>query len=117
MAHLNLIVIKTDKLQEQFEFYSMLGIRFDYHRHGNGPFHYASIDGSPVIEIYPLPKGILVPDNITRLGFSVSNLDLIIQNLKEKGYKIVAEPATAEWGYTAIIQDLDGRKIELLETI
>lgn len=41
---INLIVIKTDKLQEQASLYTTLGIQFDYHQHGKGPFHYASIN-------------------------------------------------------------------------
>lgn len=116
MACINLIVIKTDKLEGQFEFYSALGMKFHYHRHGNGPWHYASIAGNPTIEIYPLPKNTLHPDNTTRLGFSVENLDLLIQDLKSKGATIISEPSLSEWGYGAVIQDLDGRKIELTQT-
>ena len=115
MAHINLIVIKTDKLKEQFEFYSALGIEFHYHRHGNGPYHYASVAGNPTIEIYPLPKSILQPDNSTRLGISVENLDTLIQELKSRDITIISEPLQTEWGYSAVIQDLDGQKIELTE--
>lgn len=114
-ASLNLIVIKTDKLQEQSALYTTLGIQFDYHQHGKGPFHYASINNNPVFEIYPLPKGVTIPDNTTRLGFAVENLDETIQELRTKGIKIIVEPAINEWGYTAIIEDWDGRKIELSE--
>lgn len=89
------------------------GGRDDYHRHGNGPYHYASIGGNPVLEIYPLPKGIITADHTTRLGFIVENLNITIQNLRQKGIKIISEPALTEWGYTAIVQDFDGRKIEL----
>jgi predicted enzyme related to lactoylglutathione lyase len=116
MTHINLIVIKTDKLEKQFEFYSTLGIQFDYHKHGHGPYHYASITGNPTIEIYPLPKSILQSDNTTRLGFSIENLDLLIQKLKAQGVTIVSEPFQSEWGYAAVIQDMDGRKIDLTET-
>jgi lactoylglutathione lyase len=112
---INLIVIKTDKLQEQAVLYTALGITFDYHKHGNGPYHYASTQGTPVLEIYPLPKGVTIPDNTTRLGFTVKNLDSLIQDLRLKDIKIITEPARTEWGYTAVIQDLDGRKIELNE--
>lgn len=110
----NLIVIKTDKIQAQSEFYSALGLEFEYHKHGNGPHHYAS-SGKLIFEIYPLPKGILQPDNTTRLGFTIENLDRLIQSLKEKGIKIISDPAKTEWGYSAVVEDLDGRKIELTE--
>jgi len=115
MTYLSLLVIKTNQLQEQFEFYSTLGIEFQYHRHGKGPFHYASTNGNPTIEIYPLPKEVLQPDTTTRLGFSVENLDFIIQLLTTRGTIIVSAPAVTEWGYSAIVQDADGRKIELTQ--
>jgi len=70
MTHINLIVIKTDDLQGQFELYSALGIEFHYHKHGS----------------------------------------------ESRGVTIILEPSQSDWGYGAIIQDLDGRKIELTET-
>ena len=111
---INLIVIKTDKVEEQLAFYSVLGLQFEHHRHGNGPLHYSS-NGQPVLEIYPLPKGMTAADATTRLGFLVEALDGLVQVLGEKGFKIVAEPAQTEWGYVAVVQDVDGRKIELTE--
>ncbi|SEK75988.1 Glyoxalase/Bleomycin resistance protein/Dioxygenase superfamily protein [Chitinophaga rupis] len=115
MPSISLIVIKTDQLQEQAAFYTKLGFTFDYHKHGNGPYHYASTGREPVLEIYPLPKGVATPDSTTRLGFVVEQLDILVKELREQGITIVAAPATTEWGYTAIVQDLDGRKIELTE--
>ncbi|AYB34073.1 VOC family protein [Chryseolinea soli] len=115
MTSLNLIVIKTDNLQGQAEFYTALGIQFDYHKHGNGPNHYASVAHRPTLEIYPLPKNTTTPDNTTRLGFMVERLDVLIADLKSRGVAIVSEPSVSEWGYGAIVQDLDGRKIELTE--
>lgn len=115
MVDIFLIVIKTNKLQEQFEFYTQLGFLFEYHKHGNGPYHYASTGSKPVLEIYPLPKGITEADNTTRLGFTVENLDALIDKLMFAGIKIISAPAKTAWGYTAVVQDLDGRKVELME--
>jgi len=115
MPSIHLIVIKTDKLQEQATFYSSLGFHFDYHKHGNGPYHYASTGDNIVLEIYPLPKGVSQPDHTTRLGFTVENLDNLIETLQSQGARIVNPPARTEWGYTAVIEDLDGRKIELTQ--
>jgi hypothetical protein len=50
------------------------------------------------------------------LGLSVKNLDLLIEDVKSRGFTIISEPTENEWGYGDIIQDLDGRKIELTET-
>lgn len=111
---INLIVIKTDKIREQVEFYTALGLEFEHHKHGNGPYHYSTI-GHPVLEIYPVPSETQQVDNTTRLGFAVDSLDQIIQNLRGKNIKIIAEPSNSEWGYRAVVQDLDGRKIELTQ--
>jgi lactoylglutathione lyase len=83
---------------------------------GNGPFHYSSIGGNPTLEIYPLQRSSPQSDNTTRLGLSVKNLDLLIEDIKSRGFTIISEPTESEWGYGAVIQDLDGRKIELTET-
>ena len=52
-------------------------------------------------------------DNSLRLGFEIENLETTINRLKETDWKILSEPNQTEWGMISIIQDLDGRKIEL----
>jgi len=46
----------------------------------------------------------------------VEDLGKLVQNLRDKGIKIVSEPSNTEWGYSAVVQVLDGRKIELTES-
>ena len=110
---LNLIVVKTSQPSVLASFYEQLGLKFDNHRHGTGPLHYAASIDDVVFEIYPLPKHKVEADNTLRLGFTVNNLDELIGRLKESGIKIDKDPTMTEWGYVSIIQDLDGRKIEL----
>jgi len=112
---LNLIVIKTNRLSELAEFYSWLGLTFEYHRHEQGVFHYSGVLEKMVFEIYPLPKTQPIADTTTRLGFTVQKLDHLIQDLKGKNVRIIAEPRETEFGKMAVIEDLDGRKIELSE--
>lgn len=112
---INLVVIKTHKIHELHAFYTLLGCQFDYHKHGKGVFHYSTNCDGIVFEIYPLPKTIVETDTTTRLGFEVENLNNLIENLKEKDITILTNPIQTEYGYVAIIEDLDGRKIELLE--
>ena len=110
---INLIVIRTDKPKELSGFYELIGMNFEYHQHGKGTWHYSTEIGETVFEIYPLMKNQESPDKSLRLGFSVSNLDETINKLRKKNVEIVREPKESEWGYFAIIKDLDGRKIEL----
>jgi lactoylglutathione lyase len=110
---IDLIVIKTSAPEALANFYSLLGIKFEYHNHGNGPFHFAGKINDTVFEIYPLPKNVESPDNTLRLGFSIKDLDVTIQKLREAKVKIFKDPEVTQWGYQAIVEDLDGRKIEL----
>ena len=117
MMKINLIVIKTHKLHELVDFYKLLGLDFDYHQHGSGVFHYVATINEIVFEIYPLPKKTIEADTTTRLGFEIENLDALILKLQEKNIKIVSLPSKTEFGYIAVVEDLDGRKIELTEKV
>lgn len=112
---INLLVIRTNQPKTLAEFYELLGIEFQYHRHGNGPFHYSAILNDFVFEIYPLLKNQQEVDKSLRLGFAVPQLDKLILKLKKNKIEIIKEPTQMEWGNIAIIKDLDGRKIELKE--
>ncbi len=110
---INLLVIKTEKPELLKRQYEMLGFVFDYHQHGNGPFHYASEINGFVFEIYPLTKSMTIADNSIRLGFEVENLKNVVDQLKSTNWTILSEVKETKWGLTALIKDLDGRKVEL----
>ena len=110
---INLLVIRTSNPENLKIQYEKIGFEFDYHQHGNGPFHYASEKNGFVFEIYPLTKSMKEADKSIRLGFEVENLEMTINNIRNTDWKIQSEISVTEWGKTAIIQDSDGRKIEL----
>ena len=110
---INLLVVRTQNPENLKTQYEKIGFVFDYHQHGNGPFHYASEKDGFVFEIYPLTKSMREADHSIRLGFEVENLERTIKNIKNTDWKILSEISITEWGQTAIIQDSDGRKIEL----
>lgn len=112
---INLIVIRTNDIAASAKFYQKLGISFEYHRHGKGPFHYAAELEGTIFEIYPLLKSQEKPDTTLRLGFDVQELDKLIHQLKKDNVEILKTPAPSEFGYYALIKDIDGRKIELKE--
>jgi len=113
--YLNLLVIRTERINELSKFYEKLGLKFEYHKHGKGQMHYSTKIGELVFEIYPLLKNQEKVDNSLRLGFKVENLDNLIGELREKGVEILKEPLINKWGYYSLIKDIDGRKIELIE--
>jgi predicted enzyme related to lactoylglutathione lyase len=112
-AHINLIVIRTPDPERLASFYSLLGLEFDYHKHGKSPYHYGATIGQTVLEIYPLAKGQTDADKNLRLGFAVEDFDKKIEALKEMKAPFAAEPMQTEFGYMTIIIDPDGRKLEL----
>src|ERR1700754_4067318 len=100
----------TDQLAE---FYQRLGVTFEYHRHGNGPYHYSGHIGPTLLEIYPLAKGQVKPDTSLRLGLTVDSFDTVINELNSQANTIHQAPTLTEWGIISIIVDPEGRKIEL----
>ena len=115
---LSLIVLRTADLDSALAFYSLLGLKFVQEQHGNGPIHYScSMDGL-VIEIFP-GKPESAPDRknagATMIGFQISDLDSVVERLSKQGYSIITPPQDSAWGRRALVQDPDGRAIELTQ--
>ncbi|SIT34274.1 hypothetical protein SAMN05421788_11588 [Filimonas lacunae] len=97
------------------DFYSLLGLEFQYHQHGNAPYHYSAYIGPAVLEIYPLKKGQTEADKQLRLGLEVDNFNEVVQELLLHSVSFT-EPAATDFGYMTIITDPDGRKVELYKS-
>ena len=110
----NLLVIRSEDIDRAVIFYQTIGLSFDKHSHGSGPEHYACEKDGFVFEIYPLsPKQ--QPTVWTRVGFSVGNVDSLVDSLGEAGAKVVSRPRDSEWARRAVVKDLDGHTVELVE--
>lgn len=113
---LNLVVLYTSRPELLKVQYELLGLRFVYHRHGKGPYHYAAEVDQLVLEIYPLKGSEEKSEVSLRLGFSINNLEEIILLVRDSDWVIVSELKNTPWGKIAVIQDMDGRKVELTST-
>ena len=113
---LNLVVIRVNDLERSVQFYRRLGLEFTKHRHGKGPEHYASEDGTAVFEIYPRLDKPSTADGL-RLGFQVASVDQAMTALAELGVKIVSPAKDSPWGRRAVVDDLDGYRVELTEPV
>ena len=113
---LRLLVVRTTDLARLADFYSLLGLTFDYHKHDKSPYHYSATIDKTIIEIYPLTKTQTEPDKSLRLGFSLDNFEQTIDLLKQEGITFTSEVTQTEFGIMAIIEDPDGRKIELYKS-
>ena len=110
---IRLLVLRTSDTKRLADFYSLLGMTFDYHKHGNSPLHYSATIGQTILEIYPLTKSQTEPDKNLRLGFGIDNFDETIKTLKKLEIPFSLEPTQTEFGFMTIISDPDERKIEL----
>src|SRR5258707_9879345 len=107
---LNLLVLRTSKLEDLRKFYSALGARFECERHGNGPEHYAATLGNDlVLELYPVLDG-SVPDAGLRLGLSVDDIGETLRTLGQ-----TATVRQTQRGLRALVRDPDGRTVEILQ--
>jgi len=117
---LNLIILRTADLKQTAEFYQQLGLEFIEERHGAGPIHYACELNGLVLEIYPGKPG-TAPDRkssgATTLGFQVNSLEAMLEALKAKGGLVLTPPQESQWGRRAVVQDPEGRAIELTEPL
>jgi lactoylglutathione lyase len=109
---LNLLTIRSTDIDRAVRFYETLGLRFQKHSHGNGPEHYCSEDAGLAFEIYPLEPNKL-PTTDTRLGFSVTSVDLATAKLADLGARLITGPTNSPWGRRAVIADFDGHRVEL----
>lgn len=109
----NLLVIRSGIPDKLAEFYTHLGLSFDYHRHGSGPNHYSADNEGFVLEIYPLSKSQARADPFVRLGFEVESLDKLLGKFPPD--VIVQEAKLSVWGYRCVITDPEGRRVELVE--
>ncbi len=107
---LNLLVLRTPRLEDLKSFYSALGARFESERHGNGPDHYAAMLGDLVLELYPALDG-TAPDSGLRLGVNVDDIGETLRLLGQ-----TATPRQTQWGLRALVRDPDGRTVELLQS-
>ena len=109
---LNLIVLRSSDIDRAARFYQAMGLLFTKHRHGSGPEHYASEVNGFVFEIYPL--GTATSTVSTRVGFSVDDVDSVVEMLLDVGGELLSGPKESEWGRRAVMKDLDGHTLELL---
>jgi lactoylglutathione lyase len=109
---IRLLVLRTSDTKKLADFYSLFRLTFDYHKHGNSPFHYSASIGQTVLETYPLTKSQTEADKNLRLRFGIDNFDQTVLTLRELQVPFSLEPTQTDFGFMAIISDPDERKIE-----
>jgi lactoylglutathione lyase len=109
---LNLVVIRSSDVDRAVQFYNRLGLRFHRQQHDGGPEHYSTQIGNTVFEIYPLSREGESSIGV-RLGFVVDSLSDVLSKMREVGVKVISQPEKREWGYSCVVEDFDGHKVEI----
>jgi lactoylglutathione lyase len=112
--YLNLVVIRAADLDRAKEFYERIGLAFKRHAHGSEPEHLATEMPSFVFEIYPIVEGQPTTES-TRIGFAVSDVDAIVEQLAILGATIHRQPKDSPWGRRAVVRDFDKHLVELTQ--
>ena len=112
----NLLVLRCKDIEVTRRFYEQLGLAFVEEKHGTGPQHYAWESSGFVLELYPTAEG-QAPDNV-RIGFSTPFLADLSGNLRHSSdMNIVKQPYATADRMVMLLQDPDGRKVELSQPL
>ncbi len=116
MAELGLIVLRSTDAARTRRFYEALGLKFAVEQHEKGVLHYACTLGQTVLEIYP-GKDAPAPDanagGATMLGLRVGDVDRVSATVTQAGARSRRAPADSPFGRRAVVEDPDGRVVEL----
>ncbi len=109
------VVIVCRDLQKSVTFYKALGVDVRETKQG-GRVSFTCALGGVHFALRP-------PDGVERgsqsgqqLGFMIANLDGALEALAAAGGTILEKPTPKPWGVTALVEDPDGRKVELVST-
>ena len=88
-------------------------------RHDDGPLHYACELGPVHFAIYPAetPDNGAHPERLspggTQVGFQVDSVEAAFEAAVALGARVMFEPDDYPWGRRAVVEDPDGRAVEL----
>jgi hypothetical protein len=113
-VEIGLFVIRSDDMHSLAAFYSAIGLSLVKHDHPPCGEHYSTVDGSCVFEICQRKANQGTTTDIF-FGLNVPSVDRAVESAMTNQGTVVRSPEDSEWGRTAIIRDLDGHRVMLIE--
>jgi lactoylglutathione lyase len=113
------IVLFSNQPERIIVFYRSVGIQFDAEEHGDGFVHAATDVGDVHMAVFPADASArsVVPrwreGGSTFVGFYVDSLDETLEALQRVGTKLLADHEVREWGCRVVVEDPDGRAVEI----
>lgn len=109
------VVFNCKDIEKSVKFYRALGVDVRETKHG-GIVHFTCSLAGVHFALYPETDATRGPQGACQLGLMITNLDGSLAALKALGANVLTPPTQKPWGITAMIEDPDGRKIELVNT-
>ena len=117
VSFVDAIVIHAADLEATVAFYQAIGLPLASESHGEGPEHYACELGGAHFAVYPAKTGGRAPGRRdaggTLLGLRVADLEGSVDALRKVEARVIVEAESVPWGRRALVEDPDGRVIEL----
>ena len=119
LTHVDAVVLHAADLHATVAFYRALGLPLDDEEHDEGPLHIACDIGweqSAHFAIFEGEPGAAPPFKTagsTMLGFSAEILDEAWAAAQAARLQVVMEPHDVPWGRRFVLQDPDGRRVEI----
>ena len=111
------LILFTSNLQKAVAFYSAIGLVLEKEQHDDGPIHYVCDLKGVHFALYEAKPGQAVKRGIgggMQFGVQVDSLD---EAVKACGAKTLIEPQSVPWGRRAVVEDPDGRPVELNQAV
>ena len=117
MPALGSLILFSSRIEAHLKFYRALGVPLVTESHeDNGPTHYAADLNGVHLALYESGEGKAQgwrDGGCTWPGFIVEDLTATLQQIIESGAKVLAGPEERPWGIRAVVEDPDGRPIEI----
>ncbi|HVC97361.1 MAG TPA: VOC family protein [Pirellulales bacterium] len=111
---LGLLVIRSNDMEKAAAFYAALGLNLVKHLHPPCGDHYSTTTAGCVFEICQRRENQAATTPAV-FGFHVSCVELAVEIAISNGGKLKHAPESSEWGTTAVVADLDGHSVLLIE--
>ena len=119
---LGALILFTASLERTVAFYRAIGAPLEEEKHDEeGPLHYACELGSTHLAIHAVDaaKGGRAAEwrsgGSSYFGFAVDSLADAVEAARALNARVLQEPEDFPWGPRALVEDPDGRVVELFE--
>jgi lactoylglutathione lyase len=111
------LVLFAADVNNTADFYRTIGLDLEHEDHGEGPVHFAVDLGGVHFAIYPTEQSGRAPAlraaGNSFPGFYVAALDAVTESLRRMGARVLREHEQMPWGCRVVVEDPDGRAIEV----